>query len=516
MDTNPPPVNSAPGIPYVLRLKDNSRTDIDPVDDGILDLLDFFNNKTLAQIRNESPDATDGLLLLGRIEDIKQDNPIYTLFRPEKDGKLSLSIKTGNIMGVFTLRKGNVAVRLVIDSRFDDTDEQPFLCWMLERVLKVNLADFVQSSSGEFWTILLELLFWHKLGEASSIGLYRQYQKMEYNDLRFRGRLDIDRHIRLNMPLWDKIAYSRREIVFDNPINHLLRHAANIIISKWSKTLLNGSISMNKEARNMLMAIETNTPSWTPSNLNTILWDRITTRRISQPYYAEYYEILRILARCIILRLGVDVYSDSSAGGDYSINGIILDGAWLWEEYLSSIMTAPEFGFWHAIPDTRTLPIYAMSKEKERIKKRRPLYPDFRLPTSEAKDDPSNSVEQKASVVLDAKYKYGDAKDGISVRRTDMHQCLAYMLLTGAKVGGVIYPPNLNKQKTEDDEKDDEESFFWDVNVPDSQRFWKSFTFRMWDKNKDFNEEMRDIENEFKQYLQDVIDKAKSPEAKKD
>ena len=134
---------------------------------------------------------------------------------------------------------------------------------------------------------------------------------------------------------------------------------------------------------------------------------------------------------------------------------------------------------------------------------RRSLYPDFRLSMRKDEDD------QNSYVVLDAKYKFGDALNGINVRRADMHQCLAYMFLTGAKVGGVIYPPNLDGTKT-DDEKDDEKEGFWKVKAPDSERFWKSFTFRKWDSNKNFNEEMKTIESEFKEYLHKVIDKAKT------
>jgi len=521
MDMNPlPSVGAADGpkeLPY-FKLKDNSTAELKLAagelpcreleddstvvitDRGILDLLDFYSGKTFARIKSAKPDAGDGLLVIGDIENVKDDVPIYTLYRGEKDGEFSL--KTGNIMGVFTLRRGNDAVRLVIGSRFDDNEKQPFLCWMLERVLNVNLTDFISSSSSEFWTILLELLFWHKLGEASRVGLYRQYQKVEYNDLRFRGKFDVDRHIRLNMPLWANIAYSRREIVFDNPVNHLLRYAANIITSKWAKSRTNGVLSRNSDAREMLLAIETNTPSWTPDRLNAVLRDRTASGKITQPYYAEYYEELRVLARYIIRHMGADVYSGTAARNEHSINGIILDGSWLWEAYLASILERKSFI--HAIPPNNPRqkgkdPIYAMSDEGN-TQPRRSLYPDFRLP--------ENGDDQKSLVVLDAKYKKGDAKGGISVRRQDMHQCLAYMLLTGAKVGGVVYPPRLRDDGNDEDEDEDRNNVgFWRINAPYPGLFWKSFTFSAWDEH-DFTAVMTKNEQNFEEYLANIIARA--------
>ena len=489
------------GLHVPLQFQDNSRREVERTDEKVIELLDFYSGKTLAQIKQESSHAADGLLVIGEIENIKNDAPIYTLYRKEKDGQDIFSLQTGNIMGVFTLRRDDVAVRMVIGSRFDDNDKQPFLCWMLERVLKVNLTDYVSSSSSEFWAILLELLFWHRLGEASRVGLYRQYQKVDYNDLRFRGKLDVDRHIRLNMPLWAKIAYSRREIILDNPVNHLLRYAANIITSKLAKSGTNGVLSRNSDARKMLLAIETNTPSWTPDRQNAVLRDRTTTGKITQPYYAEYYEELRVLARYIILHMGADVYSESAARNEHSINGIILDGSWLWEEYLASILERKSFI--HAIPPDNprqegTAPIYAMSDEGN--SPRRPLYPDFRLPV--------NGNAQNSLAVLDAKYKKGDARGGISVRRQDMHQCLAYMLLTGAKVAGVVYPPRLKDDGDDKDEVEDRMSGFWRVNAPYPGLFWKSFTFSTWDDEQDFTAVMKKNEQNFEEYLENIITRA--------
>ena len=87
------------------------------------------------------------------------------------------------------------------------------------------------------------------------------------------------------------------------------------------------------------------------------------------------------------------------------------------------------------------------------------------------------------------------------------------MLLTGASVGGVVYPPNLGKSgDDEDDDWEDEDSdaadfWKWKVKGPDPVIFWKSFTFPRWDPDKDFTAEMMLIERKFEAYLE----KIKSP-----
>ena len=208
----------------------------------------------------------------------------------------------------------------------------------------------------------------------------------------------------------------------------------------------------------MVSAIEINTPSWTPDNIHDLLMKKELLQGINHPYYAEFYEELRILALCIILEHGVDLYTQNNPD-DFSINGILFDGAWLWEEYLSTILV--DEGFWHAIP-METLPIYALKKKEYG---RRPLFPDFRLPNEASK--------QLATIILDAKYKRGDNDAGLAVRREDMHQCFCYMLLTGAVAGGVIYPPLLADERFSNDVNDEE---LLEICCPD-ERYWRCFTF---------------------------------------
>lgn len=480
--------------PELLSLKDNSRLAIDErqLSPGALELLRHFSGMSLRDMKSNDASATEGLIVIGLITEIEERNAIFELMEapdidnPDEPGTVirQYVVQSHNIMGVFTLHHGDTTLRLQIASRFDKSEKQPFLCWLLERVLKITFSELVETrKESSFWTILLELLFWRKLGEASSMGLYRKYQRIEYNDLRLRGRLDMDRHIRLNMPLWDKIAYSRREITYDNPINHLLRHAAKMVLEHWSDHILAGH--ENRNSLDMFSAIETNTPSWEPGNLDDVLLDKEVLNGISHPYYVEIYEDLRILALAIVLEHGVDLYSTKQPD-DFSINGILFDGAWLWEGYLATLLE--QDGFIHAIP-MDTWPVYALSRNN---KKYRALFPDFRLPCK--------GHGNQASVVLDAKYKRGDDSSGRDVRRDDMHQCFCYMLLTGATAGGVIYPPFLAWENVADCD-DDKDTF--EIFCPGDKRIWRCFTFGGVDECTDesFAETMHENERLLHQYV---------------
>ncbi len=338
-------------------------------------------------------------------------------------------LSTNNIMGVFNLYKEGVPVlRIQITSRFDDLPQQPFLCWMLQKVYSFDIVQPLASLEDNFWRILVELLFWQKLGEAREIGLYRQYQNCEYNDLRFKGHLDLDRHIRLNFPLWDKIAYSRREITFDNPINHLLRYAIQAIRSRWGDRPAYG---VNQEdSLAMASSIEQETPTWRENGLIDLLGERDVLEEIRQPFFYDYYENLRKLALMVIDEIGAKLYDENDSDNGFEINGVVFDGADLWEDYLATILIQTNPPFLHPNNRTKTLPHYLYEHNEGTI------YPDF--------------ITKDHSIILDAKYKPLDDKGFDSnEERDDRYQLISYLHTQKANAGYLLYPTN----KTEEPEK---------------------------------------------------------------
>ncbi len=109
------------------------------------------------------------------------------------------------------------------------------------------------------------------------------------------------------------------------------------------------------------------------------------------------------------------------------VYGVLFDGAWLWEEYLNTILK--ECGFKH--PQNKKskggLPMFEKPQaddtfaDGEQIDRNsRKLFPDF----------------WKDNYIIDAKYKH--LNQGVS--REDLYQVTTYMYCRKAENGGYIYP----------------------------------------------------------------------------
>ena len=409
-------------------------------------LLDEFSGVTVKELQDESH---GNLIVFAREDADLAKLPFYTLVGKRDKFRLD----TGNLMGVLSLRKGDTTLKVQVQSRFDTGKEQYFLNYLLSRIYDVSFTQPVSSSDDTFWDMLLAFVFLWRFSEAATVGLYKQYHRFEYNDLDFRGRLDLDRHLKRNYPLFDRIAYSRRENTFDNPFNHLLRHAAAKVEKKWPSML-----ESNPNARELLTLLKQNTPSWMPGDIQRTLGHKNTLSELRHPYFAEYYEPLRQVSCMLLMDEGANVFDTPENSGETEISGVLFDGAWLWEEYLATILCDRNLKggpYLHADPSKRKNAIYAFSP------KRGPLYPDFRRPV--------NGDASRCDIVLDAKYKRGD-----SIQSKDLHQVLCYMFLTGATQGGLIFPP-----KTDEKDSDTAENPAT-INIPSGKGkyTWRCFSFR--------------------------------------
>lgn len=287
------------------------------------------------------------------------------------------------MLGAVELRdkEKNASVRLEIRSRFDPSKEQYFVNYMLSKVLKANFTELISAQEKEtpMWDLLLAFAFVRDFQKAAEVGPYRRYVENAYNDLNFRGKLDLARHIELNFPLFDRIAYSVHEIAYDNPLNHLLRFALEKIGRKWPSMLENDGITAS-----FVNQLKQMTPTWDPQGLPQILKHKDTRFPLGHPYYKEYYEPLRRIARMLLTDEGAAFEDDlPDSDSDAEISGVLLDGAWLWEEYLATLLAGS--GYIHSDPEAKTGGIQVFES------KTYPLYPDFR----------SNDKR----IILDAKYK---------------------------------------------------------------------------------------------------------------
>ena len=382
----------------------------DEVDDTTREDLQLIAN---VQIKNLKSDERPNLLVfprdLGYYGDDLGEGQIIS-FHDD-------CISTGNIMGFV----GVNGTQVDIISRFAKTDgEDYFLHYMLQRVFAINLFDIKHTSSQQPIFDFLLYLFPHFLKKALRQGLYKKYRRFEYNDSNIRGPIDVNRHIRENIPFRGTVAYSTREHSYDNEVTELIRHTIEYIKTH---PMGNGVLNCDQETKNAVMTMNQATPSYNSRDRNRIL--NLNLRPVTHPYYSEYTALQKICVQ--ILRHEAIKYGREKD----KIYGVLFDGAWLWEEYLNAIFTKARLEITHAKNKTgeNGIAIYKNGKNC--------YYPDFYRKTDVA----------ETSFVLDAKYKHL-AQDVVNISREDLFQMITYMHVLPARHCALLYPIELKESNT--------------------------------------------------------------------
>lgn len=308
-------------------------------------------------------------------------------------------LRTGNVVGFLGIGDTD----LTISSRFCDGDEDDyFLHYMLQRVMGLNITNLETHSHDERIYDFLIYLFPRMLLNALRQGVYKEYRTVRHNDSNVKGVIDIARHVKKNIPFIGNVAYNTREYSYDNDMTQLIRHTIEYIRHSYARMLLHA----NDEIEHAVKLIEDATPSFNVKSLRNVV--RNNMKPIRLPYYSTYMSLQRLCL--MILRHEKLRYGNNRE----QIHGIIFDAAWLWEEYLDTILHS--CGFKHPKNKEGKGGIHIFAEPRSYIR-----YPDF----------------WKEDFILDAKYKKVD-ENGIA--RDDLHQVITYMYIKKAAHGGLIYP----------------------------------------------------------------------------
>ena len=371
----------------LLRIKDNSQQKKQSFAD-IKVLSDRIADKTLEQLERE------GVFVFPEIvkdaADITRDQMIL---QSVNDNYVS-----GNVMGF--LGCGNE--RLIIESRFSG-DSDYFLQYLLEKVMAFpNLVDLETDADQDnrIFNFLL-FLFPHYLKAAMRKGLYKEYISRRYNDGNVKGTIDIARQIRLNTPFIGNVAYTQREFSYDNALMELVRHTIEFIKHK---PYGNKILAKAKEEVNLVIDVTT---KYEPYSRSKII-EQNKRNMVHHAYYREYLSLQRL---CILI---LQRQKHQIGTGSKQIYGILVDGAWLWEEYLYLLIGEK---FYH--------PMNKGGKGAQRLFEGNNglIYPDF------------ISKNNTNRLIADAKYKPNE-----NIGNRDYLQVLAYMFRFDAKVGYYLYP----------------------------------------------------------------------------
>ena len=338
-------------------------------------------------------------LLLKDSDDLDEGNCIFRTFT----GKTM----TCNIVGFLSDWNNEIHIH----SRFFETeDEDYFLDYMLQKVLHYNVTvNEIASSEETTYYDLLVYLFPYYLEEAMRKGLYKEYASHSYNDGNVRGQMNINRHFKENVPFVGKVAYNTREFSFDNKLNQLIRHTIEKI--EITKPFLLEESSVVQKNVKMIKEI---TPSYSPYELEKVLYENISNT-IKHGFFEEYTQ-LQTLCLTILTDEGIS-YGASSQ----KVHGIIIDIAWLWEEYLNLMIKEH---FYHPQNKLGTMAHYYFQNGNGKI------YPDF------IGRDVTNRV------IAAAKYKPEK-----NVMSSDYSQILSYMFRFDSKLAYFLHPTKEESQK---------------------------------------------------------------------
>lgn len=423
-----------------IKTTDNSFIEIDQKSSKIQDFdlyfEDFIKNGNFFSFFNDDD----------KILSKNAKNPIISVRTIDKDKK---QITSGNYIG--KIFYDNLEVE--INSRFG----KKFLERMLNFANDVFVDDVSiyqdvknESNISEF---ILFYIFVQKLEKSFLIGLPKNYQSKKYNDLRFKGNIDMVEFIKHNIPLKAKVATKTREQIEDVHIINVLYKALQVIEKK------NSSFLKNVKHIKTYLVQNKSEHCFIKESLNKAF----SSKALRNQNYQNYKELLKY-AKMIIESENFT----SKNKNDQKSYSFIINIAELFEIYISKLLRNK---FEEYMLDSPKLEIYKNSFYK------RYIIPDIVL----SKDG--------NYIVFDTKYKKmtmeGKSQNGMGdLDRNDLFQIHTYMgyyqKIGKVLLSGLLYPmQNFNEEKchSENSILSDEYQFIVDgIFLEDSQNSDKEIT----------------------------------------
>jgi 5-methylcytosine-specific restriction endonuclease McrBC regulatory subunit McrC len=170
-------------------------------------------------------------------------------------------------------------------------------------------------------------------------------------------------------------------------------------------------LTADSEIRSDVQKMRNGTPSYNKNSRQRII--NANRKPLRHPYFTEYLALQRLCLQ--ILR-----YEKVSFGVEKDkIHGLLFDGAWLWEEYLNTLLTDD---FKHPHNKTKEGKEYLFCDDMG--KGTQEIYPDF--------------IGKNENIIADAKYKHLEFHDEYG--HDDYFQIIAYMYRFQSNHGFLFFP----------------------------------------------------------------------------
>lgn len=427
----------------------------------LLNELYDISGKKISDLKNQ-----DGFLIYCNEDKLKDDVENNSIFTISGD-----KLTTYNIAGFV----GTQNTLLSIRSRFaQDNGDDYFLHYMLQKVFNINISTLEHATDRNKAFQFLPYLFKYYFLQAMSQGLYKKYVWNKYNDSKVKGTIDIARHIKHNFIFTGNIAYNVREHSYDNNINQLIRHTIEYI----SNLKMFSMMLESDDMIDLVQDIRSITPTYSEKNRQQVINNNLKSD--IHPYYYEYEPLRQI---CLQILMEDDELKYGRA--ENKIYGVLFDAAWLWEEYLNTLISEIDSSFIHT-RNKEGVGMICMLKNKDNKPKYWQAYPDF--------------YSEVLGIVMDAKYKH--AKEVKDIARDDKMQIISYMHVLGLKKGVFLHPA---------DNKHAGNISYGKLNIPDknTDEYVYQYCFKIPQGEincmQDFIDKITVSENEFIEYWKSVL-----------
>ncbi len=343
-------------------------------------------------------DPTKGIVF------VKDKDTDIVLFR-----KLGSQWFTGNFVGVLSLDNES---SIEIYSRFEGGNHKfAFINHMLNKIYDLNDWLLTQGGSNKTdlnFDLLLKLSFLSKLKNAYREGEYKSYEKVHKNDTSPRGTIDIARHIKLNLcPENYKVAYSYNEYTSKNSYIYLVRLCYEMLFEKGKKP-------KGKEVDDLLFKSQ---DYWSYDKRQII--HKNENKPITSPLFKCHRDLQKFCLD-ILKHKKMTLDSFGTEDGKY---GVLIDCAWLWEEYVATLL---KDYFIHKTMSSKDKDNLFVDEQGHRFQR---IIPDY---------IGKNSIP----VIADAKYmnlyERRDLQD--EQRNSVYYKTVMYMLRYQSKLGMIFYP----------------------------------------------------------------------------
>jgi len=334
-------------------------------------------------------------------------------------------VDTGNYIGKILWKVGKKHFDVEIGSRFSSI----FLQRMMNSANDIYWDDFDDTKSEESKDntaqFILHYLFVQALEKAYLLGLPRTYQSVEHHESSVKGRIDINKFIRQDIPFKGKVSSISREQLEIPEIVDVLYKAVSIATKSENNTLksrVNHIVPHLKQAR---------TTHYVSSQT---IYKAKTSKALDNPMFSSYKIVLN-LAEMVINQQGLREREDANEQGF----GFLINVAELFEIYITKLLQK-EFPDWDV--SSPKLTVYEKTFFKRKI------IPDIVM---EKKN--SNDI-----MVFDTKYKRMNftgrrASSMGDVDRNDffqIHTYMSYYLPTHNVLAvGLLYPLSGEYKKEE-------------------------------------------------------------------